>query len=683
MNPSVYSLNIELASHFPPQAENLSPPDWPPPVDFPIVINAEGKVVSRMGDSVWDLTIWSDRIISINFDDQTRHKGSSKIDKRNADIFRQLAAWKLYGPNSAITAKGLVRYCEILKPIFILCTAEKICASELMRYPRVIERIPNFLARSSAKYALTLLHELWESRASVGVEILDPYFLQKLSLSITEHQRAQTPYIPPRIWLYQVNRLRQCIDEFNEHQDKIEDCYHFCLDAYAHNAGSLANACQGKILDCRRPFYSGAQVLNGSRTNVKYYGKFRNTANRFGIDSLLSRWIPDYDRAGVKAFSSYFTLVSFVGIAYLLNFSMMRHEEGFSLRSNCLSSEKDPVTNEEIFLLESITTKTIEDEGAFWITSPSAKVALNALRTIAKLRFIAASAHPDVKVTALDENNPLLFMRAYEPWRHRGEHIDKPMQTKLTRQHYTAYIQRFPFLFDSEELRITDEDLKIARLINPDLDPINYAKGSIWPLSWHQLRRTGAVNMSASGLVGDASVQYQLKHARRGMSRYYGQGFFKLDICLNLEARTEYIRTMYEMIAKEFNALQNPRFVSPHGEKRKAQILNIISEKDMKSLLKAAQEGKIAFRQNFLGGCTYKGHCPYGGIDNIARCGGGDGKPPCDDLIYDRERAPLIRSLGDSISARLSVAPAGSPLELSLLAQQRAVENALNVLSID
>jgi hypothetical protein len=358
----------------------------------------------------------------------------------------------------------------------------------------------------------------------------------------------------------------------------------------------------------------------------------------------------------------------------------MRVEEAYSLRSDCLKVEKDVVTKEDIYYLQGATTKTIEDDDACWFTSPSAEVAIKAMRCVSQLRMIAACANPNAPIQEEDKINPYLILRSYEPWRRQSFHLDLAPSTRLVPQNYAEYAARNPKLFDQEELTITKSDIQIARLITPTLDPEIFEVGKVWPLAWHQLRRTGAVNMSASGIVGDSSLQYQLKHLTRAMTRYYGQGFYHLKLRPNGSVRTEYIRAMYQMLAHEFSLLQSERHFSPHGEKRTAQILNLVTEKDHKSLVSAAKAGTIGYREILTGACTNPHPCPYGGIDYVAQCGGGYGRPACEHLLIDREKELQIRKLGEILTARLKNAPEGSPLNDSLQAQLRAVENTLNAI---
>ncbi|MCW1936866.1 hypothetical protein OMD46_12070 [Pseudomonas sp. MDMC_285] len=107
-----------------------------------------------------------------------------------------------------------------------------------------------------------------------------------------------------------------------------------------------------------------------------------------------------------------------------------------------------------------------------------------------------------------------------EPWGTKLTKINRTIRPSIPS--YAHVLQWFDKLFDPEQLRITPEDFALARLVTPTLTD-EFAVGKIWPLAWHQLRRTGAVNMQASGLVSDASLQFQLKHVARAMSLYYGQ----------------------------------------------------------------------------------------------------------------------------------------------------------------
>lgn len=52
-----------------PKSENFNPATWPPKAAFPVVINGNGKVLSRYGDIRWDLSPWAGHTLTIYFGD--------------------------------------------------------------------------------------------------------------------------------------------------------------------------------------------------------------------------------------------------------------------------------------------------------------------------------------------------------------------------------------------------------------------------------------------------------------------------------------------------------------------------------------------------------------------------------------------------------------------------------------
>ncbi|PNF73553.1 hypothetical protein CXK96_07095 [Stutzerimonas stutzeri] len=411
--------------------------------------------------------------------------------------------------------------------------------------------------------------------------------------------------------------------------------------------------------------------LSGAKTGLRFLGKFADTAKRFGIFELLTRWVGRTDVLQIRALTSYLKLVNRVGLAYILNFSLMRVEEAWDLRSGCLDVEHDKSFG-DIFLLRGQTTKTLSDSDAMWVTSPSVEVAVRAMDVISLFRSLHAS-HGQTRGLA----SRYLTDSYCEPWtplRKKGDHSLRP-----TIPPYADLVGQYHKLFDLERLRITTEDLRLARLATPTL-PEDYQVGAVWPLAWHQLRRTGAVNMQASGLVSDASLQYQLKHITRAMSLYYGQNHSRIR--LEEKAHTLYVRTMYEALGRELQQLTSERFISPHGDKRKAEIVRLISPDDAKKMIGLAKKGAVTCRQILLGVCSSREPCPYGGVDNIAHCGGGDSEDakPCPDVLYDSGRLDAVDELEHILKERLATAQHGSPLMESLMAQQRSIESFRRVM---
>lgn len=680
INERLPGLSYEIQNDLP-GPESSAPSTWPPADDFPVVVDRSGRVMSRYGDTVWNISPWMKRASSINFRDGKVRKGSLVISKENANLFRLLVASWLYSGNSIKSASTLVTRFDQILPLFALCSENGVLASNLSRYPALEAELPKVMRASGAPTIINILHEIWEKRALLGFYILDKTGINRLAQGYPKYQKNQTPYIPPRIWSHQVRRLHTCLQDFSENKQKISDCFKFCLSAYSRSCGSLAMACKVPPSRAKAPFSNSNPNTETLQPHDGANSKFSAIAHQFGIYELFQRWITGVEKSGIAVFSQYLSFVTAVGTAYITAFSLMRINETLSLRSDCLTIEKAPETGELIHIIRGETSKTMKDNDACWIVSPSVSLAVEAMTFISKLRMIPAAANPDIQITDDHISNPYLIVRPYEPWRAKSTNITESLEIRPLHAHYGSYVNRYPKLFSAQELIITEEDLEIALRLTPTLDPGEYAVGKRWPLAWHQLRRTGVVNMLASGLVSDASLQYQLKHVSRIMTRYYGRGYHNIGFSINGEAHSEFIREMYNSVARDFLELQNDRFVSPHGLKRKEQILRLISDKDHNHLVTAAKAGKLAYRPTILGGCTSILPCPFGGIECVVQCAGGDDKPACKDALFDRQKMQKILALKDDATSRIATAPPGSPLKKALQYQLAALENVIDVIS--
>ncbi|MCX7193923.1 MAG: hypothetical protein NTY60_09945 [Proteobacteria bacterium] len=669
---------LGLAIHSPlvtPSSRNYRPPSWPPPRDWVVVEDAQGNIISRWGDPVWRLDLWEGKPTSLNFGDGlVTH--TTRIDGENADLLRLLVTWRLWGPRGARTVSTLLNFFTPLRKIVALCSKNGILTSDLMRFPAVMKQVSQVLAPSTFDNSVSELHQLLDAKQTLGFVLLDKNGLKQLVASKPRYKIAQTAYIPPRIWSYQINRLRECLEDYLEHRHKIEKCFQFCLDAYAHNYGSLTAALKTKPIRSRVPFGEKSYYETGCR----YHGHFSLTAEQFGISELLGRWVvlpkEGDPEKGIRLLSSYLSLIQHAGLAYMCIFSLMRIEEASSLRADCLYWENDEKFG-RIPILRGVTTKTDLDSDARWPTSPSVQIAIDSMTSVSSMRVHCAEHNPSAALSVEDKANPYLFNRAFEPWAAGKTNVYSLRKTTPT---YKEFSLRYPKLFREKEMRITEEDFKIALSICPTLNLEEFQVGKSWPIAWHQIRRTSAVNMFASGVVSDSSMQYLMKHASRIMSLYYGQGHTRL--CLNKETRTLVVNAMYEAMGKEVLNVLSERFVSPYGEERKAMIVvNLVTDPDAKKFANSAKKGEVFFRSMRLGGCMKRGVCEYGGVESISHCAGSDGNHPCADVLYDKEKAEANKMYLNSIEQRLTDAPADSPLHRSMEAEKRGLENYFDVIN--
>jgi hypothetical protein len=237
-------------------------------------------------------------------------------------------------------------------------------------------------------------------------------------------------------------------------------------------------------------------------------------------------------------------------------------------------------------------------------------------------------------------------------------------------------------LFDIQQLIITEDDLKIARAVNPMLNRDLFQVGTPWTFAWHQLRRTGAVNMFASGDISDSSMQLQMKHLSRLMPLYYGRGNTSLH--LNEKTRVLLVNAQYEAMGRQLAGVRTDRFVSPYGDGHKEKLLsvtsdeipvNLISEDDALHYEKAARQHHINFRRTALGGCMKNGPCDGDCVSSVGDCAGGDGKSPCVNVLFDRNRAEPNRIRLDGVNKQLETSSPDTPRYRHLEQERRGLEN--------
>ncbi|MCD5969943.1 hypothetical protein [Pseudomonas quasicaspiana] len=662
-------MTITLKYNFIFGAEAVSPaekacPSWPPPDDFPVTLDTSGNTVSFFGDSTWKFKSNHDRDVNLNFKRIESHR--LFIDPTNEKLFKTILAWWLWRCPSAISVSSIQSRAGYLSKIFIRCTQSGISAADLYKHARVTDHLKTESAYYLKK-TLPLLHLIYENRGSIGFYILPPLGIERFYGLASPPESKQTPYIPPRIWNYQVTRLKEFIDDYHAAKAGVNGLYKECLDLYLEYYGSWDYAFAPIKARKRRstPF--------DSRDGVR----FDDLARKHGVELTLQKWLYGSGVSlmgpgkGLNGLNRYLGMASRVGIAYILNFTTMRIDEAWSLRRDCLKKEMDPDFG-EFWVLAGETTKLFRDSDARWITSPSVEPAIQMMVEISHLRESAAKVNPNIPDDLNSDQSHYLILRSFEPW---SAPVEKSLSALIHYDSYGSLSRYYPELFDDDQLRLTTDDISVARFITPSLDDEKYKINKPWLFAWHQLRRTGAVNMQASGLVSLSSLQYAMKHQSRFQSLYYAQGFSKL--IFNEDSRNEYIKAAYDTRAIKLMELAEKRFTSPYGEGRRDTLIAPITSSDRKKLLEAAKKGMFVLREVLLGVCLNKEHCTKGGIDNIVYCGGGHGKGACVDLLFDKAKLTQVKQLKAEAELLLETAQNPSPYHASLCAQVKAAENAI------
>lgn len=656
-------LAAEAPSPVLPTAQSYRPPSWPPPRDWVCIEDKDQNIVSRWGDPIWHLWPWAESRIILNYGDGPKLiETSSSLDRQNADLLRLVMTWKIWGFRGFKSHRTIENYFTNMKLIFVICSRNGILASDLSRFPRVIDEIAKALPPSEYCKIITKLDALLHVKELIGFTLFDAAGIAQLKASQPQHQTRQTGYIPPRIWTYQVTRLKEFLEDYLLHQKQIENCFSFCVDAYLTNQIAQRRK-SGVSVRYQTPF-------SGRKRN---FGSFSDVAERFEIKGLLEKWMGNLDksRLGVRMLSKYLTMASYVGMSYTLNFTFARNNEIYSIRFNCLKWHDDEKYG-RIPLIEGPTTKIFQDSSALWVTSPSVEAAIKVMQSVAKLRspFIPSNS---------GEENIRLMNFGLEPWcAHKTINSNLPRNSLS----YAIFISEHPLLFDKESLLITEEDFKIALSVNPTLDKKIYQIGKPWLFRWHQLRRTGAVNMFSSGKISNATIQLQLKHLNPISTNFYCRGSTALN--LNEEVKTLIINAQYEAMGIELSNLNSDDFISPYGLNRKKILLagasannpvNLITENDAAHYEKAARNHQINFRRTAVGGCMKNGRCDGDGYTSISDCTGGDGRSPCMNSIFDTNRAAEIKVRLNMVISQIESLEPDSPRYKYLEKERRGMEN--------
>ncbi len=179
---------------------------------------------------------------TLNFGYGPAKKYVAAIDPANADLLRTVIGWWLYGPNGARGYRGLKTRFDQMRRLFVLCTQEGILASELSHFPA---RSPEPVSRRCSRLPGPV--SSWHcctNCTSGGMRWGSPCWIaQGWHASQRPCPRpprsSRPPISPPRIWHYQITRLRECLDDFLAHRGQVEECFRFCLAAYRHNSASL------------------------------------------------------------------------------------------------------------------------------------------------------------------------------------------------------------------------------------------------------------------------------------------------------------------------------------------------------------------------------------------------------------------------------------------------------------
>lgn len=643
-------------------SQSYRPPSWPPPPEWVISVDYNGNEKSKYGDDVWDFSDM-EKGLKCNF-------SIGNLDERNKELFKQTLVFLAYRPKAPRAMKstygGMVF--SNLKKLFCLCSEHKILASDVSKYPKVVESYSQKIAPTGYSIAIATFHTIFQFRSKIGFELLnEKAIIQLISLEPkNKSDTIQTPYIPPRIWNYQLSRVNEFLDDFIHYENKIIELYDLASSGYQLNIE--------KGFAHVSPFFHD----DNRYRHRTYFGTFDENLAKFGLHKFFKKWMVPSKKESftIQDFSSLLNLAKTASFIYILNFSLQRKSEALDLRIDCWQLEEDEKLG-PIGLLVGETTKTNPDDDARWVVPPHVEKAVNTAKLISQLRVRYQSKNTPKNV----RENPYLFSITVEPWAStmKNQYYYPKMQKLMgfATQHTNK-------LFDLEQFRITAEDWKIALTLTPNLHlkhGFQGGIGSIWKISYHQFRRTTNVNMFASSLISDVSMQWQMKHSTRIMPLYYARNYTYLRLNESTENSlvNELYRSMYRNIADVVNNSLG-QYVVPHNEKAiDIQVVNLINSDEEKKLIKLIKKGNKGCRKTLLGFCMSNSVCEYGGIESISKCVGNDSKRICLEAVFDNQNKEKLLQLKSVYEQQLETIKKDSPRYKSLKEEIYAIEVYLNV----
>ncbi|NLA90547.1 MAG: hypothetical protein GX843_02750 [Synergistaceae bacterium] len=545
------------------------PPCFPPPSDWAVSVDSEGAPLSLYSDDFWDFRAF-ERSATFNFK-------KDEISDENILLVKQAVLLVLYHPR---LFPGRIRSCvysfSALTKIAKVCDSKGVLISDVEKFPAIHQEIADALQCSFFQSYVNFLHKLRLHSNFLGFEVFGERGLAFLASQIKGHETVQTPYIPPRIWAYQVKRLNECLDDFFEHEKTLENAFSWLSEAYTHNASCV------KEVKYHSPFYAPSVY----KKRVLFPGGFRVFAEEYGLSELFEKWlgVPSLIFRSTR-FSAYLNMVREAALFYIMSFSLQRLNEVNSLRSDCFLVERDERLG-DIAMVVGETTKTDPDDDARWVVPGTVKKAVDAASIIAKWRLKYFSG--DDSAPEWESGSVPLALAGTEPWLPAKGSYRNSKNELIAQLRLGPFIDRYPLFFDPEEMMVTEEDWRIAVSMTPNIGTREgFDVGLSWPLSAHQLRRTTNVNMFASNMVSDQSLQWLMKHASQKMTLYYGRNYTNLR--LNSDAETSVIVESYKKIYRQLASVVVDSFenVRPHSKQMiPIKVVNLVEAGEEQKLTK-------------------------------------------------------------------------------------------------
>lgn len=620
----------------------------------PVTPDREGNVLSCFGDSIWDFRHLKSRHSTYDYLDFTEE--TLGLNAETIYHFKLIVYYEIFYSKKT---KDVLAFGTILgKYLKVKYFANLFSKSNVSSFLYIKN---NGIAKNQVLEKLGVNKKITVSQYYGVMQLInstglffnikdfgfDDAFMRKVKKVMQQavSDRKQTILIPNRIYSEFIKSGLDIFEKFNQHSAVLEKYF--------------VNQIYRKL----------------SPMELRRVPHFSRNAEKHG----LSEFNKAFEITNASSFIVRLLQIQNIGFLLIACFSGMRKSEIQSLGVNCLNTSK--IGDREVYTLTAYTAKTSNQgiKRTTWITSELIKPVIDALKV---LRIICKeySDHKSLYTDISLEDYPLLPNFVYKKLDEvKGSHpiFDYP-----------------PLIADKLDISVNQliknidfrqSDLDELTHFNPLIDWCEEYKleiGKNWDFRPHQFRRSLVVYGVRSGYIQFPSLKKQLQHLTIDMTSYYGnqagsaQNLF--DEKIVTEFRKENIR--YQFVQYEENVLNNNNLLfggegtRVHLSKRTADGPRFLENK--KTTYKHFNEGRMAYKKTYLGGCARTGSCDKLGFSYITVC------LNCKDAIFDSSSKEVMKKTKQSFLQRLQKYEPDSITYKQLQIEINAIDKVLNKVDV-
>lgn len=628
--------------------------------------HANGDVISKFKDDVWDLTCysikntrWLFKHDSINPKDEKEKDLILRIEYQTKLIMLLLLTDSQYTKGVRIKPSSRTRYFRVIKSLSFIAFNEGLDLFQIHEsewfFKKLIESFKAlpYTSRTPSTFLLIaeFLHYVnntcdFDCPVIVSYEKIDkirkyvvPYKKEQLN---RQKIGSLTPLIPTRIYANIIADATRMVNDFLEVSDSlIEFCFRKIDEPLFGVSKNSNGRFHARVLSAFQEKYGRAYdpTLDHNITmteGVEMYG-LKEYFEEYPIEINMPSGFFKY---GFSMLRKHLGKVSSAARILILTYSGMRNHEKTILSHDCFNYVDLPEVG-EIPIIIGRTSKFVSSNYSEselpWATCEEVRPAVEAARKISKF-FIYANTGNDLSEYPESERPlfPILSEKRNDSKpNHYDFHIDFTSWSKSSIQFLSK---------DPDRFTITEEDLRELESFDAFAnwrERKDFKVGNVWPFAAHQCRRATAVYGARSGLVDLPSLKFQFKHLSKSMTMLY-----RYDASFG--------RNLLDMAEKDGAHQVIADFID---ETRHIEALNFINDiKDSSKRLRGASgarlqqikddgapewwdspdevkkkiaSGEMAYRRTKVGGCSKWDMCEHLGVADVVPCLSG-----CPDNIH-------------------------------------------------